>query len=101
MTRHATTARTIQVVRMTPPLFLELLRGLWPRDGKCDREKSEKRTGLPHQQPAGERNRRAAVPQQLVVERLPGRAAAAGGRPVVAQLPDHQLAQRVVEIGRI
>ena len=35
------------------------------------------------------------------MERLPRRAPAAGGGPIVAQLADHQLAHRVVEVGRI
>src|SRR5262245_32509480 len=49
---------------------------------------------LPHQ-----RDRRAAIAQELVVERLPRFLPAAAGRPVVAQFADHQLAHRIVEIG--
>src|SRR5205823_4597230 len=50
---------------------------------------------------ANERNRRAAVFQKLIVEIFPCSAASARGCPVFAQLFNHQLAHRVVEISRI
>src|SRR5262245_54098383 len=50
---------------------------------------------------AHERNRRAAVREELVVELLPRLLPAARCAPVVAELADHQLAHRVIEICRI
>src|SRR5687768_5858578 len=50
---------------------------------------------------ADQRDRRAAIAQEAVVEALPGRAAAAAADPVLAQPADHQFAHRVVEIGGI
>src|SRR5262245_10032911 len=53
----------------------------------------------PHHRAADKRDVRAAVAQKLVVELLPGLFAAARGAPVVPEFADHQLAERVVEIG--
>src|SRR3954466_7489390 len=51
-----------------------------------------------HHQPARGGDGQRAVAQECVVEALPGRTSAARGAPVIAQLADHQLAQRVVEV---
>src|SRR3546814_13301047 len=51
--------------------------------------------------PIYQRDRRAARAQDLVVERLPRLAPTTARGPIVAQPHDHQLAERVVEIGGI
>src|SRR3546814_8749146 len=63
--------------------------------------KQRPRGGFVHHRLAHQRDRRAAIAQELVVERLPRLAPTTARGPIVAQPHDHQLAERVVEIGGI
>src|SRR3546814_12520852 len=63
--------------------------------------KQRPRGGFVHHRLAHQRDRRAAIAQELVVERLPRLAPTTARGPIVAHPHDHQLAERVVEIGGI
>src|SRR6267143_1407159 len=66
------------------------------------RYSSEQRSRIrSHHCLSDERNGRASITQKCVVELLPGGFAAAGSGPVVTEFADHQLPERVIEIGRI
>src|SRR6267142_3965062 len=63
---------------------------------------SKQRSGVgSHHCFANERNGRTSITQKRVVELLPTGFAAPESGPVVTEFADHQLAERVVEIGRI